>query len=386
MNLLRVGTGFVLAAALTLGLWMAAHSPLENDEYYSLTRSVMKTSYAQMFKGSINEGNNSPLFYFLQKLQCNIFLYHPSQAWMEGRWEGEDVFSQVFLRVQSIFWIALALSSVFYFFASRYSLWVGAYALMVALSSSMLWCHWTEARPYALWFCLSMFQVLILLELFQEANNQEEKDWKCLTVVHWLLALTATISIIQMAVAGIVLAIFRQRRWVTTVIAFGIPMLVCLFYYVMAPKYHFFFKEGPLDLVNANFPKDRLMILFIFALVLIYKSLPIKDWRKQLELRYFVFVTVIILFFVLLLMKMQWSTAGIPRGFQVSNRYLIPLAPVGIVATTLFSMYLVKAFQSQWVRAIVVLVLLGFLMFRIQKTMTVCQMPDVLKLRIFSSN
>ena len=35
-------------------------------------------------------------------------------------------------------------------------------------------------------------------------------------------------------------------------------------------------------------------------------------------------------------------------GFPVSNRYFIYLTPVGIIATTLFSWYLLKAFAGKW--------------------------------------
>lgn len=365
MNFVRLGAGLLFAVLVALGLWMAFHQPLWNDEYYSLTSSTLGTSYGKMLAGGIGEGNNSPLFYLLQKLQSDVIAYHAPQDWIDGRWNGGDVFSQVFLRIQPVVCMAASLSFLFYFFVSRYSLLAGWYALLVALTSFMLWAHWTEARPYALWFSLSILQMLVMIDILKESSLREQKHWHRLTGLHWLLALTATLSVIQITVAAMVIWLNGQRRWNSYIVTFVLPMMVCVYYYCHAPKYDFFFEDGPLALVNANIPKDRLLLLGVFAVIFAFQHRTWQAWRTQVEGKFLLFTSLMLLFFAFLLVFFKWKDAG--HGFQISNRYFIPLTALGIVAISLFSVYLFKAFKSKQFRIAIALVLVFFLLFRLQK-------------------
>ena len=49
----------------------AADRPLENDELYSQTSSIDHQTYLSMLSAKIEEGNNTPLFYALQKTIFN---------------------------------------------------------------------------------------------------------------------------------------------------------------------------------------------------------------------------------------------------------------------------------------------------------------------------
>jgi hypothetical protein len=359
-------TGVLFILLMGLGLWMASQRPLWNDEYYSLIRSTLGTSYKSIVIGCVSEGSNSPLFYILQKAQCDLFSYHPPQEWVEGHWAGVHVFDQFFLRIQSVIFMSAALSALFYYFCRRNSLLVGVYALAVAMTSTLLWFHWTEARPYAAWFALSLFQILLLLKILEAPSSQNKKYLVYLIFVHWLLALTATVSIVQIVAAGVVLWMFYRPRFLWYVPMALIPLGICCFYYVHAPYYNFFFVDGPMALINANIPKDRLFIIFASAFVLIFQCRG-KNCKAHLEIKYLAFLLLMLGAFGLVLLKLKCGQAEGHHGFQISSRYFLSLLPVGIVGTVLFSVYLVRAYPSRVWRVMALVILVGFLVFRIHR-------------------
>lgn len=353
---------------LAFGLWQASRAPLWNDEFYSLVSSILGKSYGQIVNGGMGqvEGNNSPLFYLSQKLQCDVFAYHAPDVWLQGHWNVTDRFSQVFLRIQPVLYVALAITALFYYFAVHEGLLAGFYALAVGMSSFMLWHYWFQARPYALWFSLTMAQVLLLIDIFKNSNYSGQ--WRKLAVVHWLLAFTAAISMVQITAAACVLWLFERRKKYTYIWMALLPLAVCLYYYAISPKFAFFFADGPMALVNANIPKDRLLIVLIFALVFVCKGWKQKDWTSRPEGRYLLFLAFMISCFILVLLRLK-STACLPgQGFQISNRYFIALTPVGIIGTVLFSMYLVRTCRSRPIQVLVMGALAALLIFRIQKT------------------
>ncbi|MBI4309441.1 MAG: hypothetical protein HY591_03820 [Candidatus Omnitrophica bacterium] len=367
-------TGVLLVFFVWFGLVRASHQELWNDESYSLVSSIMGRSYGRMLVGDMGgvEGNNTPLFYVLQKLQCDVFSYHMPQAWVDGKWDREDIFSQVFLRVQPVLFIALSLSALFYYFAVRYSLTVGFYSVMVALSSFMLWAHWTEARPYALLFFLTTAQILLLLELLR-GTPSGHKVWGWLALVHCLLALTTSVSALQIVACSVVLWSFSCRQWQRYLAMTVLPVSICLFYYFTFPNvsnFIFHFVDGPVALISANIPKDRFFIIFIFALFFWGRRWQAKDRNPiALEGKYIVFLGLMLLAYAAVLVRFKaMEPANGYQGFQVPARYFMSLTPAGIVATTLFSVWLVRASDPKFVRPAVVLGLIVFLTFRLHRT------------------
>ena len=63
--------------------------------------------------------------------------------------------------------------------------------------------------------------------------------------------------------------------------------------------------------------------------------------------------------FVLFLFKM--GECPPMKGFPISNRYFIYLTPVGIIASTLFSVYLWRAFKGLWWMQGLILTGIGYL-------------------------
>ncbi len=352
-----------------LGVWMASHRPLWNDEYYSLLASITNISYSKILSGGIPEGNNSPLFYILQKLQCDLFFYHPSAEWTNGHWGGLRRQDWVLLRIQPVIFMAGALSVLFSYFARRYSLLAGFYALALALSSIVVWDRWTEARPYALWFALSIFQMLLLMNAFKTPGAKDKNNSRYLILSHCLLALTVVLSAVQILAAGCVLWIRGTRSWKFYLPAVFIPLGMILFYYCAAPKYDFCFVDGPVSLISANFPKERVLLALMFVLVFIYGRRGKKKWMVDPQAGYLAFMVLMLAFFTGILIKLKLSQWGPPHGFQIPSRYFMSLAPMSIIGTTIFSVYLMRAFPSKLWRIAVVVILTAFLVFRIQKTM-----------------
>jgi len=97
------------------GLLLAEHKPLWNDEIFSQT-NVEVRSYAQLFLGKASEGNNCPLFYVLQKAICDLVKYKAPEALIRRQLNGVDAFSQIILRLQPVFFMALSIACIFYYF------------------------------------------------------------------------------------------------------------------------------------------------------------------------------------------------------------------------------------------------------------------------------
>jgi hypothetical protein len=352
---------FVLVA---VGIQISMRIPIANDEYYSINSSVSHTTYGAMWAGKIGEGGNAPLFYFLEKLQFNAFGYQPPVAWSEDVYSPKD---KIFIRFQSVLYVSLSLCALFWYFARRYSLLMGFYSVAVAVSSFIILSHWAEARPYPLWFALSMAQSLLLLEILNPQNIKRQKLWGWLILVNILLAVTTSLSMVQITASAIILWLAGERNVLRHLQIFLLPLTICLFYYFRSPKYDFFFVDGPLALINANIPKDRLVIIGLFTGVFLYMNGSISAFLKKYEGRFLIFTALMLFFFSLVLFKLKLHSVA-QQGFQLSSRYFIALAPVGIVGVTLFSFYLVNAFKSKAARIGMALLLLAFLAFRFYKT------------------
>ncbi|MDO8675105.1 MAG: hypothetical protein Q7K71_03170 [Candidatus Omnitrophota bacterium] len=366
MRLIRIWTGILFVLLAALGLWIASQRPLWNDEYYSLIYITLGQSYKAILIG-LHEGGNSPLSFVLQKAQCDLFSYHLPQEWVKGHWEGTYVFDQFFLRIQSVVFMSAALSAVFYYFGRRHSWGMGLYALAVTMTSFLFWIHWTEARPYAEWFALSLFQILFLLNILEGPADQNKKSWYGLVFIHWLLALTSIISAVQITAAGAVLWMFRRPRLLWYVPLVLLPLGICGFYYIHSPQYLSYFVDGPVALINANISKDRLFFIFMSALVLIVQCRG-KDWKAHLEIKYLAFFLLMLGGFGLLLLKLKYGQGEGQKILQISNRYFLSLTPAGIVGTVLLSEYLIRAFPSRVWRAAAIVILAGFLVFRAYRT------------------
>jgi len=343
---------------------------LWNDEYYSVLNSVQAISYPSILSGGIKEGNNSPLFYALLKIQCDLFSYQVPKEWRLGHWRGVFVFDQVFLRIQSVFWMSTALAALFYYFSRMYSFWIGAYAVALMISTGGFWGHWTEARPYSLWTALSILQIIILLNNWQSSGKPQNRGVWGLVIIHWFLALITVISCVQILAAGIILSFGRRFSFREHLVLFLIPFGICGFYYTHAPHYLFYFLDGPMSLINANVPKDWWILIITGFVIFLFQPKP-KNWQLMLEMKYLSFFGVILILFLLILLRLSMYESKVSSAFQISNRYFLSLNPVGGVAVVIFSKYIVSVFKWKPVRILIVSILAGLLIFHLHKVISI---------------
>ncbi|MDP2652781.1 MAG: hypothetical protein Q8Q08_01995 [Candidatus Omnitrophota bacterium] len=341
------------AAVLTVlffgaGLVLAKHRPVWNDEIYSSMRSH-NISFLDILRGDRQqEGNNSPLFYVAQKTLMLIAQYTPPREWASGdNWSYRHPPSQIVLRFIPLACMALMMGILFYYFSRRFSAWAGGYALAVALSSFMVWAYWAEGRPYAQLMLLTTVQSLLLIDLAGKASSSSARRW--LSVCHWLLALSSSLSMIQITAAAVVYHVSGKRAWKDHLGMTLAPLMICGFYYATSPKYPFWFADSPVQLISACVPKDRVLLLFLLGAFVALRFFRGQGKTEDVKvgMRYLFFLGMVFAGYVAVIVMLLLKEKEGTEGFQVSNRYFIALAPLGIVATTQLSALCVRLLRGR---------------------------------------
>ena len=364
----------IFLACFRFGLILAQHKPIWNDEAYSQSASVARISYFNMLLGRIGEGNNSPLFYALQKMTTQLFGYETPSDWTSHQTTDRD---KIILRIVPVLFTSLAIMLIFYYFARFHHIGVGLLALFITFSTSPIWDFWAEARPYALWIFLTTLQSVLFLWLVRK-KRAETRIGTLLIATHILLSLTCIFSLVQVAIASVLVWIFIRPAKKYFIGLTLIPILINLFYYIQAPKYAFWFLFTPEQLIRACFSRERFYILFVFVLFLglhglqKFKKYPglLKTSDSLIrEIPYLALTVLMILSaaFIIFIFKMQESPPNV--GFIVSNRYFLYLTPLGIIGATLLSTSLIQSLQNKYVKIICILPIAYLLMTRFFKTL-----------------
>ncbi len=372
---LRIISFILFFILLFTGFQLAKNKPLWNDEIYSQTGPVQGQSYGDMFLGKISEGSNAPLFYVIQKTLCLLAKYKLSIAGTS--WFIVDQKSQIILRVFPNFYMALAITFIFYFFSRHYSVWAGFYALLVSFSSPMIWRYWVEARPYSLWILLTIVQILLFLVMLKD-KQKSQNLWKWLMITHILMAFTVVFSLAQMVIISILLWYFGKEKkrlsppkayFVVTIIS----IVICLFYYAQAPKYNFWFdqKNPPVKLLTDCFPIEYIWMCGVYLFFYGFTYFFNKEKRKSLEEGKYCLSLLILtgLAALALLSVFIIKAVEYPNGFAVVSRYFLFLTPVVIIGSSLFSVELFKQFKgNRWISVNLVILFTGLLIIRFMKT------------------
>ncbi len=354
---ISIAAAFVLIACLLTGFWIARHKYVWNDEVYSAVRSIHNASYADQWMGRIQEGNNAPLYYVLQKVFNQFAGYDVPPAWLEEQ-GNTDPASQTIMRIIPIVCMSLSITLVFYYFYRRYSLWAGLYSLFIYASSYMLWVYWAEARPYALIVLLTTAQSLLFMRMM-EKTPKSHGIWKALTLVHLLLALTFILSVGQILAASILLWICGERDWKKYLVLTLVPVFTALFYYSHAPQYPFHFDYTPEQLLRDNISRDRFYILFIFIIFLglqwlgtrfFWKRYPAGEGlHKAAPYAFFTVLALAATGVVMWMFTLKQSPAH--QGFPISNRYFIYLMPIGVIAAVRCSIEVFRSLKhDKWLQ------------------------------------
>lgn len=345
---LKILSSLLFIILLFIGFHLAEHKPLWGDEVYS-QHGIQKLSYAQILLGRIPEGNNSPLFYLIQKGVSDLAGYRLSPE----NWETKiaDPKTRILLRLNPILAMALALTFVFYFFARHYGIWAGTYGFLTALFSYNLWLYWAEARPYALWFFLTTAQSLLFLNIVIE-KEIDKINWQWLIAVHFLLAFTVIFSCVQIVVVSFLAGYLTTRDlkkyfWLTL-----LPCSITIVYYFLAPKFNFFFPKTATQLIFPCFPREWMALFGLYILFLISpfilkakQNREVNGWQPiDIMGRTYLVFTILMLFSAAMLLGF-FKAGAVPegQGFEMSHRYFIYLTPVGILSTALIVIHFIKA-------------------------------------------
>ncbi len=375
---------FILGVAQ--GLRISFKRNLWTDEMYSLTSSIQNKTWSDILCGRVVEGNNSPLFYLVEKSWINLtgfsglkrielggFGENTAEWWravalgpesglalspwqkralvcfkkitgafwdVSGasdlyRWQLRSVLmSRIVLRLPAIIFMAFALAFLAWYFAGRYSFALAGMALGIALGSNMVWFYWVEARPYSMIILFSLMQAAFFFEA--QKDKYDAGAWTSLVIVNWLLALTAAQSVIPLAMMALVLFSSGCRRawvWSLGIVA---PLVVALAYYALADHYNFSLASFVrlAQLVTINIPWPHLLALFILPAA-------VWVWRKRrgelllaAEKSFVGWIWSAVLAFVVFLVFL-FFTQRPGALFPVSARYVIFLSALDLVAVPL---------------------------------------------------
>ncbi len=245
-----VASFIVFLLCLSVGYWISTKKALWNDEFYTAVSSVDGKSYADQFLGRIPEGNNTPLFYVLQKSFSQLAGYQLPQAWKEGRW-GKDAQAQIMLRVVPVLCISLSITLIFFYFFNFYSWWLALYSLFIYASSYMLWIYWAEARPYPVIVLMTTVQSLLFLNIVKE-KKEDSKQWLALAIAHALMAFTFIFSLGLIWAVSVIIWFKQRLDWKKYIWVTILPTAIALFYYSQAPRYLFYFDLTPEQLIRDN--------------------------------------------------------------------------------------------------------------------------------------
>lgn len=341
-------TLIVFVLLFSVGAYRALHKSLWNDELYSQIDVVEKLSYLEIIEGKINEGNNAPLFYLIQKTVTQLLDYSFPFKW-EGEWHIWDIRSQLILRIIPNLCMAFSLTLIFFYFYRWNGIWWGLYALVVALTVPIVWHVWLDARHYSLWFFLSLAHLILFLELLKSDDLKKSiRYW--FNIVSLLLSLTIFLGIVQIVLSVFVIWFKKNRVFFGTILILILSMAFSIFYYLHAPKYHWWIDLPASEMFFLNYPRDRAFILLFGLLISIFAY-----FRKMLKNNYFLlnekggflaFAVGIISFVIGLLFYLNITAAEYLQGFAVQAKYFLFLAPLGIFLTTLLFKELLQCFKG----------------------------------------
>ncbi len=349
----------IFLALLSIGFQLASKKPLWNDEAFSQVNSIQQLSYAQIIFEHNPEGNICPLFYLIQKCIGDIAGFKIPLPWDVNTIV--DPKAQFILRIAPNVCMSLAITLLFYFFARFYSWSLGIYALVLCLSSFMVWAYWAEARPYALWFLLTTVQMLIFSQLLNTKKNYP--SWFTgFTIVNFLLSFTVIFSAIQISVITLLLWIFKERNWKKYAYSSIVPIAICLYYYSHTRVDQFWFSGSIWKFITTNVASD------IFCLATFYLAVLLLTQKKLAKASdAFLFCILLMILSLNTLLFISAITYGhVPtERYELSVRYYIFLAPLGIITACYVLKELCGFYQRQrWALGSLILMVVGLVIMR----------------------
>lgn len=366
MSVSRGKAAFSLALLVFLfsfvqGLSIATRKPLWNDEIYTQVQNVEGKSWLQIWKGNFQEGNNSPLFYSVQKAVSLLARYHSQD--LSHR---DDLRSRIIIRLAPVFFMSLGIALCVGYLSFLYSILIGIFALLLLLTTFTIWAYWAEARPYSMVFCVTVFQSLGLWNAFRLKDSG--RAWRPIMFAHVFLALTSSLSAIQIAASGVILWLRGYRKPWQLLVMLGIPLAIAVTYYAVSGRYMFWFAQRgmPMALIKASIPEGRLQAILLFPIILWIWDMK-RAVKTSKALWFFQgWVGLTLLGYVLFLAYL-WFKQKPPNGFEISNRYFISLLPLGVISMTLLSLEICRRPRFVWGRILAWAIILSLTLPRLIK-------------------
>jgi len=333
---------FILWVILfAIGMWLAMHKPLWCDELYGQKVTIEGHSWDKILTGSLHgEGNNFPLYFVIQKaILSTVKLSLPEH--LEIPAEGRKYFlfvypkGQIILRLLPDALMTFAIVFLVRFFWTREGIVVGLMALMSALSSGMVWWYWVEARPYPLWFLLTLLQALFLIEILSESGSSS-KAKILLTIDNWLLAASAPLGFIQVIIVQVILFSFGQRHLRYHFWAGILPVGGALFFLSGHSNNPLYIATNPVEVIRLNFSFEQIALLFFYLMaffcrqVWVYKNngLGQRLWKGMAHLPNLA-LGFCLSIMVLVYVALHWP--GGHDGFPIYGRHFLFLSALSIV-------------------------------------------------------
>ena len=341
----------VVLVCLWIGSRLSEKLLLWTDEIYTQVGIIEKNSYIDLVLLKSDETSRSPLFYLIQKTICDITNFHFPFEWKQERFV-KDVYSQRIMRFSSNVFMSLTIGLIFLYFAFYYSYSSGVLAILMTLSSYLVWSYWVEARPYSLWILLTVSQVFLFMEILKK-SAYHKKLWLILGVVHIALSMTIFLSIMQILAVSVILWFCINKDWKSYWWITVWPVVLNLFFFFKTHNLGVNFVGTPQNMINLNFSLDRLIFVSLFAGILLFvkKSYyPVtfdKISYKELEYSkpFFLFTFVMLAFGLIMLFILKMIENGL--GSCVHMRHWLFLTPISIIATTLAFIHLGRMFRDK---------------------------------------
>jgi len=341
-----------------VGMWLAMHKPLWCDELYGQKVTIEGSSWGKILTGRINnEGNNFPLYYAIQKAVTSTAHFNlPDELIKDFELPTEkrkyNLFvypkGQILLRLLPDALTSSAIVFLVRFFWIREGIVVGFMAFLSALTSGMVWRYWVEARPYPLWFLLTLLQALFLIQLITESGPSSRVKIR-LMICHWLLAVTAPLGFIQVIIAQAVLFQFGQRRLMDHLWAGILPVCGVLFFLNHRSSSALYMGTSPIGIIWLNFSYEQLSLLFFYFMALIClkvwvcnnTSIEQRPWKG---LAHFSNLLMGFCLSIMIIAYIYWRWPQGQNGFPVLGRHFYFLSALTVVMVP-------SMFSDLWLRS-----------------------------------
>lgn len=335
---------------------------LWTDEIYTQVEIIDKSSYLDLVLLKSNGINQSPLFYLIQKAICDIADFR-----FPFKWNGErfmkDVDAQRTMRLSSNIFMSLSIGLIFLYFSTHYSYGSGVLAVLMTLSSYLIWSYWVEARPYSLWILLTVAQIFLFLDILKKSSHQR-KFWVALGIVHIALSMTIFISVMQILTVSAILWFCVNKDWKAYWWVVIWPLVVNLLFFFKAYSSGVCFAGSLQDMIYFNFPADRLVFVLLFAVFLANKNKELESLKP-----FFLFAFVMLVLSVIMFYKLKMMETG--NGSTIHMRHWLFLTPISIIATMLAFIHLTHMFRAnKFILSTLFLGILGILWTGLSKVYT----------------